>query len=357
VPIQDERSAGLVPLPDRPDGLLPPTFEWERSDPPAGWDFDRLSYAMFADTETYGETWALLAAHGGHLVYERYAGQLPGWGQPGEVVGPTTKLLSWSIAKSVLHCCVGVLVEEGRLALDGPAGVPAWSDPADPRHGITLEHLLSMRDGLGFVEDYDPGEGVSDVITMLFGGIEDMAAFAAAKPLVAAPGTRYSYSSGTSNIVSGLVAAAVGSGEDYERWLRSTLFEPVGMGSATPEFDDAGTWIGSSYLRATGRDWLRFGELCLRDGRWGDRRILPKCWIDHGRAPRSQDEDGSWHGAHWWTDRSELGTFWAEGYEGQILIICPALDLVVARFGRTPSGGDVVGPWRRKLLDTLSTAA
>ena len=112
-----------------------------------------------------------------------------------------------------------------------------------------------MRDGLAFAEDYVDGE-VSDTIQMLFGdGQADMAHFAADRPLAAPPGTRFNYSSGTSNIISGIVARTVGPGESYARFLHSRLFGPLGMSSADPEFDEAGTWVASSSLYATARDF------------------------------------------------------------------------------------------------------
>ena len=144
---------------------------------------------------------------------ERYQGALEHFDRPPTPVTAETPLLSWSMAKSVLHAAVGLLVGDRRLDLDAPAEVPEWADPGDPRHAITLRQLLAMRDGLDFVEDYVDG-GVSDVIEMLFGrGQADMAHFAADRPLAAPPGTRFNYSSGTSNIVSGVVARTVGPGE------------------------------------------------------------------------------------------------------------------------------------------------
>jgi CubicO group peptidase (beta-lactamase class C family) len=309
---------------------------------------------VFADAELFGETWAVAASHRGALIYERYEGRLPGWGEPGEIVTQSSGLLSWSVAKSVLHAGVGILVGEGRLRLDEPAGVRSWSDSTDPRHAITLEHLLTMRDGLDFVEDYDPGGGRSDVITMLFTGIEDMAAFAAERALAAPAGERYSYSSGTSNIVSSLVAAQVGTGAAYEDWLKRALLDRIGMASATVDTDGAGTWIASSYMRATARDWLRFGELYLRDGVWAGERILPEGWVDHGRRPRSPDPDGTWHGAHWWSDGPGTGPFWAEGFEGQMILVCPGTDLVVVRFGRTPESSEPMAELRRRILSAVS---
>ena len=173
---------------------------------------------------------------------------------------------------------------------------------------------------------------------MLFGdGQPDMAHFAADRPLTAPPGERFNYSSGTSNIISGVVARTVGPGESYARFLHSRLFGPLGMTSADPEFDEAGTWVASSYLRASARDYARFGLLYLRDGMWDGVRILPAGWVDYGRTMVSIDDSEdppSPYGAHWLGVRGETldtlnpwGTFRASGYEGQTITICPALDL------------------------------
>jgi CubicO group peptidase (beta-lactamase class C family) len=263
------------------------------------------------------------------------------------------------MAKSVLHAAVGLLVGEGRLDLDAPADVPEWSAPDDPRHAVTLRQLLAMRDGLDFTEDY-VDDRVSDVIHMLFGeGQADMAHFAADRPLVAEPGARFNYSSGTSNIISGLVARTVGPGEDYARFLHGRLFGPIGMASADPEFDEAGTWVASSYVRATARDFARFGLLYLRDGMWDGVRILPPGWVDYGRTWASVDpDDHNPYGAHWYGVVGDtLGTFRAAGYEGQSITICPALDLVVVRLGKTPLERKAnLVPWRAAMVRAFADA-
>ena len=154
-----------------------------------------------------------------------------------------------------------------------PAAVPEWLAAGDPRRAITLQQLLEMRSGLRFAEDYVDA-GVSDVIEMLFGtGQHDVAAFAADFPLDHAPGTVWSYSSGTTNIVSRIVGDVVGGGEAGHARASSSerLFGPLGMASADPRFDDAGTFVGSSFLYATARDFARFGYLYLRDGVWDGR--------------------------------------------------------------------------------------
>ena len=239
---------------------------------------------MCDDGGPLARTHAVVVVHGGAIVAERYQGQLAYFDRPPDPVTPQTRLLSWSMAKSMLHAVVGLLVGDGLLDLDVPAGVTEWSAPDDPRHAITLRHLLAMRDGLDFVEDY-VDERVSDVIEMLFGaGKDDMAHFAADRPLAAPPGARFNYSSGTSNIISSVVARAVGHGQAYEEYLRARLFGPIGMHSAVPELDPTGTWVASSYVRATARDFARFGLLYLRDGMWDGRRLLPAGWVDYGRT-------------------------------------------------------------------------
>lgn len=348
---------GLVPLPEKETGSTSPTLSWRRADPPPAWRLPQLLEPVFDDESTYGRTWAVAAAHRGALVYERYSGRLDSWGGPGETVGPDTLLLSWSVAKSVLHAAVGCLCADGSLSLERTSLHPTWKTDGDPRGLISLGDLLAMRDGLDFVEDYDVESSRSDVIEMLFGGVEDMGAYAASKPLAAPPGSRFNYSSGTSNIVSSAVAGVVGRGDEYRYWLEQHLFGPVGMTSAKPQFDGAGTWIASSYLRATALDWLRFGELYLRDGIWGGRHVLPPGWVDLGRRAlsESREDDRTFYGRHWWSDPADpTGTFWADGYEGQTIMVSPGLELVVVRFGKTPPGSNAISLWRRELVRCLA---
>ncbi len=231
-----------------------PTLEWPEGDPPeeVRTELDVLLDRICDDAGPLATTHAVVVVHRGRVIAERYQGQLEHFDRPPDPVTRATRLLSWSMAKSMLHAVVGVLVGDGLLDLHTPADVPEWSAPGDPRRAITLRHLLAMRDGLDFVEDY-VDERVSDVIEMLFGaGQADMAHFAADRPLAALPGERFNYSSGTSNIVSAIVSRLVGHGPSYEDFLRSRLFAPLGMHSAAPEFDAAGTWVASSYLRADG---------------------------------------------------------------------------------------------------------
>jgi CubicO group peptidase (beta-lactamase class C family) len=178
----DVAARPLVPLPGQPDGVPWPTEEWPAGEEPTGGAPTPLLDAVMDPHSGHGRTRAVVVVHRGQLVAERYGDRTDARGEvTGGPVDASTPLLSWSMAKSMLHAIVGMLVDEGRLRLDDPAPVPTW-DEGDPRAAITLEHLLAMRDGLDFAEDYAPddecGSGVSHVIEMLFGsGAADVARF------------------------------------------------------------------------------------------------------------------------------------------------------------------------------------
>ncbi len=283
-----------------------------------------------------GVSLALAVIHRGHLVFERYGVQPDTIFGPGGPVGPDTTLVSWSMAKSITHALVGMLVDEGRLDPNSSAAVAEWS--TDGRSAITLDHLLRMRDGLDFVEEYvdTPGARTPDVISMLFAeGAGDVAAYARTRPLKHAPGEFWNYSSGTTNVISRLVGDVVGHGDAMDGFIRDRLFAPLGMTSATARFDDAGTFIGSSYVYATARDFARFGYLYLRDGVWNGQRLLSSPWIagaveQHATDPETQHG----YGRHWWIWKSRPGVLAALGYEGQRIIVDRRRDLVVVHLGK-----------------------
>jgi CubicO group peptidase (beta-lactamase class C family) len=308
-----------------------PVPDWEVADVPPDVDVERLMEPAFDDDTGggLGQTLAVVIVHRGRVVLERY----------GPDTDAATTLISWSMAKSFLHAAVGILRAEGHFQLDERPEVPEWSAPDDPRREITLEHLLTMRDGLDFVEDY-VDERASDVIRMLFGeGKDDVAHFAADRPLAHRPGERFYYSSGTTNIVSRFVGQFMGDdAPSRERWLRERLLDPLGMTNVSLSFDAAGTWIASSFLYATACDFARFGYLYLRDGEWNGRRLLPEGWVAHASVPRpgSVDEDtGNLYGAHWWVKPPDGARYWASGYEGQRIVVDPRRDVVVVRLGKT----------------------
>ena len=275
-------------------------------------------------------TLAVVVQHRGEVVAEAYA----------DGVTADTTLISWSMAKSITHALVGMAQMDGLLDVHAPTGIAQWQN--DDRKHITLQHLLEMRSGLAWIEDYVEGNE-SDVIEMLFGaGKEDHAAYAINQQLSSTPGSEWYYSSGTTNIISRLLGDALGdknsSHDKTQSFMQTRLFDAIGMASATAQFDLVGTFVGSSYVYATARDFAKFGELYLRDGIWDNKRVLPSGWVDHARAQTViDDETGQGYGAHWWTQPGEPRSLIASGYEGQQIFVLPERDLVIVRLGKTIS--------------------
>lgn len=261
----------------------------------------------------------------------------------GEGFSPRTPLLGWSMTKTVTAAIIGVAVGDGRMAVTDRNLFPGWTDG---RADISVADLLAMSSGLQFNEDYGD---VTDVTRMLY--LEPgMAAFAAAKPLAAEAGSVFSYSSGTTLILSRLWQDRVGTGAP--EWPRTRLFGPIGMASAVLEMDARGTFAGSSYLYATARDWARFGQFLLQDGVWNGKAVLPPGFVAWMReaAPAS---DGVYARGQLWLRGPEGGlppdvdpdagmglpedTYWLEGHDGQSVAVIPSKRLVVVRMGLTPS--------------------
>jgi CubicO group peptidase (beta-lactamase class C family) len=278
---------------------------------------------------TNNVTLAQLVLHKGEVVSEFY----------GPEVTAQTTLISWSMAKSITHALIGIAQMDGLLHVDNNNLFPEWAN--DERRNITLQQLLEMRSGLSWVEDYVDSDA-SDVIDMLFGsGKDDNGGFAIAQPITAVPGAEWVYSSGTTNIVTRLLGNVLGDSDgshaNMEHFMRTRLFDAIGM-QAEPKFDAAGTFVGSSYVFATAREFAKFGQLYLHDGIHDGKRVLPEGWVDHARAQHVfDDETGLGYGAHWWTLPGERNSLVASGYEGQYIMVIPDRDLVVVRLGKTVS--------------------
>lgn len=279
---------------------------------------------------------AVVVVKNGRIVGERY----------GDGFSFTTPLLGWSMTKTVNAALIGTLVKAGKMSTDATGLFESWK--GDDRARISLADLMAMSSGLEFNEDYGD---VTDVTRMLYLK-PDMAGFAEDKPLTGDIGKVWSYSSGTAVMLSRLWQDAVGNKALALGWPRKALFDPLGMTSAILETDARGTFVGSSYLYATGHDWARFGQFLADDGVWNGVPLLPAGFVAWMReaAPASNGQYG--RGQLWLegpeddeTDgrTSDKGiempadTFWLLGHDGQSITVVPSQKLVVVRLGLTPA--------------------
>jgi CubicO group peptidase (beta-lactamase class C family) len=335
VPDGDVEQAAALSLPPMPGAPIPDA-EWPQGERVAAPQSPAIA-AILDDPKATGPGMrAVVVVHDGRVVGERY----------GDGFSAGTPLLGWSMTKTVNAAIVGTLVKEGRLTLDDTALFETWD--ADNRGAISLASLMSMSSGLAFNEDYGD---VTDVTRMLY--LEpDMAAFAADKPLTGQAGPAFSYSSGTGVMISRVWQDALDDPEAALAWPREHLFMPVGMRSAVLETDESGTFVGSSYLYATARDWARFGQLLLQDGEWNGEQILPEGYVAWMHEP-SQAAPEVYGKGQLWMHGPGIGTedgppadagfaipadaYWMIGHDGQTVAIIPSKKLVVVRMGLTPS--------------------
>jgi CubicO group peptidase (beta-lactamase class C family) len=340
----------------QPAGIAWPTTTWPRATHPRQEELEAVVNEMFTLDEL-AVTNAVVVIQGGRILVERYGGLREFFDRAPEPITAQSPLLSWSMAKSMLHFLIGTLVDEGLLDPDQSAPVPEWADANDPRFAIRIADLLAMRDGLAFVEEYELGQ-TSHVIEMLFGeGKDDMAAYTARLALAHEPGTFFNYSSGTTNVLSRIVADVVGYGDAYRDFVQNRLFNPIGMTSAEATFDPAGVFVASSFVHATALDFAKFGLLYLRGGEWDGRQLVSRAWAETAQVPLSVDEESAtFYSWQWWVTGDEYGTYWASGYEGQQINVVPALDALVLRFGHTSDDHyPAIRDWRRRVLKVLET--
>lgn len=304
----------------------------------SGFNLQQLQAAInthFKKTNSDGlkQTRALLVMHEGKLIFERYAAGFT----------KNMPLLGWSMTKSVINALTGILIKQGMLRLEQSGLIPAWSNPKDPRSKITLSQLLRMSSGLEF--DESSGPVLSDVTKMLLLN-QNTARYAANKPLQQAPNTVWNYSSGTTNIICKIIKQVTGgTTAGVVEFARTELFKPLGMKHAVIEIDASGNLIGSSFMYATAREWLQFGQLYLQNGIWNKQQILPSGWVQFSSSPTPTAPNGE-YAAHFWTNggvKSKINMrpfpdlpgdlFYASGYKGQRLIILPSQDTVILRLG------------------------
>ncbi len=288
-------------------------------------DYDKLNIvvdnAFDKKAEKNKRTRAVIVIYKDKIIAEKYA----------DGFDKNSKILGWSMTKSLTATYFGILQKQGKLNIMKPAPIAQWA--ADERSKITINDLLHMNSGLEWEENYGK---ISDVTQMLFIA-EDMTQSQINKPFVGKPNNKWNYSSGTTNLLSGILRKQFKTHQDYLDFWYSSLLDKIGMNSALIETDMAGNFVGSSYGWATTRDWAKFGLLYLHKGNWNGEQLFDPSWSNYVATP-TNGSNGK-YGAHFWLNTNgdfpdvPRDFYRCSGYQGQMVAIFPSQDLVVVRMG------------------------
>jgi CubicO group peptidase (beta-lactamase class C family) len=298
---------------------------------------------IFSDTILCQGTFAITVVYKDQLVAERYRRDFT----------RSSKILAWSVAKSYTNAMTGLMVKEGKIDIYKPLNLDEWK--GDERKNITLNNLLHMNSGLEFNEEYSKVM-LTDVTTMLTKK-GDMAHYAASKKQVVKPDSVWNYSGGSTNIIFRCLRSTIGNDSLYFAFPYQALFSKTGMLNTVIEPDASGTFVGSSYVYATARDYARFGLLYLHNGNWYGEQLFPDDWVKYTITPARGSEGD--YGAHFWINRSgeypgvPADLFWADGYDGQFIFIIPSKNLVVTRNGFSPGTMFDEKMFLRKIVEAI----
>jgi CubicO group peptidase (beta-lactamase class C family) len=242
-----------------------------------------------------------------------------------------SRILGWSMTKSIMSTVFGILQYQNKINVQDKAPIASWQK--DARKNISIHNLLQMNSGLEWDENYDE---ISDATKMLF--LErDMTIMQEEKPLKYKTNASWNYSSGTSNLLSGILRKQLKTQQEYLDFWYLDFIDKIGMNSMVLETDLAGNYVASSYAWATARDWAKFGLLYLNNGNWNGEELFTKKWVDYATTP-TPTSNGAYGAQFWLNAEKQLkdvpkNMYFADGYQGQRVYILPDQELVVVRFG------------------------
>jgi CubicO group peptidase (beta-lactamase class C family) len=268
---------------------------------------------------------------------------------------PDQKQRLWSISKSFASVLIGIAEHKKLLTISSPVSrfYPEMKGKFSKK--VTIEQLLTMSSGLSWLEGYESNPFKSHVVNMLYlENQKDMASFVSSRPSSYRPGEFFRYSSGDTNLALGVLKRAIDDQSKYDNFPWSELFNPLGIKEATWEQDQAGTFVGSSYLYLSPRSLARFARLILNKGSWDEEQLLSPRFINKSLqvspascfTKPSQRNRKYTYGFYWWLnspcpEAPETKAFkklpdslaLALGHHGQILALFPQQNAIAIRLG------------------------
>jgi CubicO group peptidase (beta-lactamase class C family) len=318
-----------VPKRTKPKNKLPfPYGDIEPKDTVfANVDYAKLNkvVANTFDVKGYNDkrTRSVLVIYKDKIIAEKYA----------EGFTKNNVILGWSMTKSITGTLFGILQKQGRFDVHKRTPIAEWQN--DNRKNITANDLLHMNSGLEWEEHYDR---ICDATKMLF-QTEDMTRSQLLKPALFKPNTHWNYSSGTTNLLSGILRKQFKTHQEYLDFWYLALIDKIGMNSMLIETDMAGNYVGSSYAWATTRDWSKLGLLYLHKGNWNGEQLFDSSWAKYVSTPTSTSHGR--YGAQFWLNAGghfpdvPRDMYYCNGFQGQMVAIIPSMDLVIVRMGLT----------------------
>lgn len=274
----------------------------------------------------------LMVLHDGKVRLERY----------GLGADARTRWTSFSVAKSFTSTLVGAALRDGAIhSLDDKVTRYIPELAAGAYRDVSVRQLLTMTSGVRWNEDYaDPR---SDVAQMYEGhrvaGEPLLVTYMAPLPREFAPGERWVYKTGETDLIGILVARATG--KTLAAYLSEKIWKPYGMASDALWLKDAvdGTEAGGSGVSATLGDYARLGQFLLEGGHAGGKAVLADGWLaDATKKHADIGMPGRGYGYQWWT--WDNGAFAGIGIFGQLLYVDPARHLVIVQLAAWPVATD-----------------
>ena len=275
---------------------------------------------------------SLLVSVDGTLVAERYF--------HGAAPGRTANMKSAS--KSVISTLVGIAIDRRLLgSVRDPISryLPEYVGHDPAKAVITIEDLLTMRTGLETTSNRNYGQWVSS---------GNWVKFVLEQPFVDVPGGRMIYSTGSTHVLSAILTRATGM--STLAFAQSALAQPLGFTLSAWQRDPQGIFLGGNEMPMRPREMLRIGELYLNGGRYMDRQIVPRTWIETSVVPRTTSRwSDREYGYGWWIRTlADERTFYAWGYGGQFIFVVPSVRLVAVTTSVVEPGSE-----RREHLDGI----
>ena len=267
--------------------------------------------------------------------------------------GPNGRWTSFSVAKSVTSTLVGAAVKDGDIkSLDDKVTryIPGLRGSAYDQ--VSVRQLLTMTSGVKWNEDYtDPNSDVALLFsTPADPGLDSTVSYMRKLPREAAPGAKWVYKTGETNLIGVLVTSATG--KSLSAYLSEKIWKPYGMEQdALWMIDERGQEAGGCCLSMTLRDYGRVGEFLRTGGIGSAGAVLPRDWIAEATRQQAATDDRFGYGYQWWTEPG--GVFNGLGIFGQRLHVDPARKLVVVVSSAWP---EATNPARSARQDALIAA-